>query len=179
MREEKSNSLYRDYAKRKNRKKLISIRENIMLGFFVGFFFFFFFWLRNAACKITVPWSGIEWCPTVEAWSLNHWSLSESESCSLVSDSVEYTVRGILQARILEWVAFPFSRGCSQPRDWTQVDSLPAEPPGKPKNIGVGSLSLLQWIFPTQELNWGFLHYRWILYQLSYQGSPLEPRKSS
>ena len=33
-------------------------------------------------------------------------------------------------------------------------------------------LSLLQWIFPTQELNWGLLHCRWILYQLNYQGSP-------
>ena len=36
-----------------------------------------------------------------------------------------------------------------------RVDSLPAEPPGKPKNTGVGSLPLLQWIFPTQESNWG------------------------
>ena len=53
-----------------------------------------------------------------------------------------------------------------------QVDSLPSEPPGKPKNTGVGSLSLLQGIFPTQELNWGLLHCRRILYQLSYQGSP-------
>ena len=34
-----------------------------------------------------------------------------------------------------------------------QADSLPAEPQGKPKNTGVGSLSLLQGIFPTQELN--------------------------
>jgi len=34
-----------------------------------------------------------------------------------------------------------------------QVDSLLSEPPGKPKNTGVGSLSLLQGIFPTQELN--------------------------
>ena len=34
------------------------------------------------------------------------------------------TVHGILQARILEWVAFPFSRGSSQPRDWTQVSSI-------------------------------------------------------
>ena len=50
-----------------------------------------------------------------------------------------------------------------------QVDSLPSEPPGKTKNIGVGSLSLLQGIFPTQELNQGLLHCRWILYQLSYQ----------
>ena len=37
----------------------------------------------------------------------------------------------------------------------------------------VGSLSLLQQIFLTQELNQGLLHWRQILYQLSYQGSPL------
>ena len=49
-----------------------------------------------------------------------------------------------------------------------QADSLPSEPLGKPKNTGVGSLSLLQQIFPTQELNLGLLHCRWILYQLSY-----------
>ena len=40
------------------------------------------------------------------------------------------------------------------------------------KNTGVGSLSLLQGIFPTQESNQDVLHCRWILYQLSYQGSP-------
>ena len=86
---------------------------------------------------------------------------------------MSYTVLEILQARILEWVAFPFSRESSQPRCPTlQVDSLPVEPQGKPKNTGVGSLSLLQQIFPTQKSNWGLLHCRWILYQLSYQGSP-------
>ena len=52
-----------------------------------------------------------------------------------------------------------------------QVDSLTAEPQGKHKNTGVSSLSLLQWIFLTQELNQGLLHCRWILYHLSYQGS--------
>ena len=50
-----------------------------------------------------------------------------------------------------------------------QVDSLPAEPQEKPKNIGVGSLSLLQQIFPTQEKNWGLPPCRRILYQLSYR----------
>ena len=69
---------------------------------------------------------------------------------------MDYVVHGILQARILEWVAFPFSRGSSQPRSSAmQVDSLPAEPQGKPKNTGVDSLSLLQRILLTQELNWG------------------------
>ena len=77
--------------------------------------------------------------------------------------SMDYTVRRILQARILEWVAFPFSGDLpnpgSAPRSPTlQEDSLPCEPPGKPKNTGMGSLSLLQGIFPTQELNQGLLH---------------------
>ena len=68
-----------------------------------------------------------------------------------------YTVHGILQARILEWVAFPFSRGSSQPREprppELQTDSLPAEPQGEPKNTGVGSLSFLHRTFPSQESN--------------------------
>ena len=63
-------------------------------------------------------------------------------------------VHGILQARILEWVAFPFSRGSSQLRDRTQVSCIA----GKPSNIGVHGLSLLQQIFLTQESNWGLLH---------------------
>ena len=84
---------------------------------------------------------------------------------------------GILQARILEWVAILSSRGPSQPEieprsPTLQVDSLPSEPPGKPKNNGVGSLSLLQANFLTQELNQGLLHCRQIPYQLSYPGSP-------
>ena len=52
-----------------------------------------------------------------------------------------------------------------------QVDSLPSKPLGKPKNTGMGSLSLLQVKFLTQELNQGLLHCRQILYQLSYQGN--------
>ena len=90
---------------------------------------------------------------------------------------MDSTVHGILQARILEWVAFPSAgvlpNPVIEPRSPAlQVGSLPAEPQGKPKNTGVGSLSLLQGIFLTQEWNRGLLHFRWILYQLSYQGSP-------
>ena len=63
---------------------------------------------------------------------------------------------------------------CFKPRPPTlQADSLPAEPQGKPKNTAVGSLSVLQQVFPTLESNQGLLHYRQILYQLSYHGSPL------
>ena len=46
----------------------------------------------------------------------------------------------------------------------------PWNSPGQ--NTGVGSLSLLQGIFPTQGSNPGLLHGRWILYQPSHQGSP-------
>ena len=44
--------------------------------------------------------------------------------CLILCDPMYYTVHGILQARILEWVAFPFSRGSSQPRDLTQVSHI-------------------------------------------------------
>ena len=53
------------------------------------------------------------------------------------------------------------------------VDSLLSEPPGKPMSTGLCCLSLLQGIFLTQELNWGILNCRRILYQLNYQGSPV------
>ena len=47
-----------------------------------------------------------------------------AQSCPTLCDPMDYTVHGILQARILEWVAFPFSRGSSQPRDRTQVTQI-------------------------------------------------------
>ena len=55
---------------------------------------------------------------------------------------MDYTLHGILQARILEWVAFPSPGDLPNPRiepqsPTLQADSLPAEPPGKPKSTGV------------------------------------------
>ena len=47
-----------------------------------------------------------------------------AQSCLTLCDPMDYTVHGILQARILEWIAFPFSSGSSQPRDQTQVSGL-------------------------------------------------------
>ena len=91
-----------------------------------------------------------------------------AQSCSILCNPMEYTVHGILQARVLEWVAVPFPRGSSQSRYWTQVSHIAGEPPGKPKNTGVSNLSLLHGVFLTQESNWGFLHCRRILQQLSY-----------
>ena len=43
-----------------------------------------------------------------------------AQSCLTLCNPMDYTVSGILQARILEWVAFPYSRGSFQPRDLTQ-----------------------------------------------------------
>ena len=64
------------------------------------------------------------------------------QSCPIQCDPMDYSlpgssVHGILQARLLEWVSMSFSRGSSQPRDWTQVSCIAgrfftAEPPGKP-----------------------------------------------
>ena len=99
-----------------------------------------------------------------------------TQFCPTLSDLMEYIIHGILQAGILEWVAFTPgdipNAGTKSRSPALQADSLPDEPQGKLKNTGVGSLSLLQRIFLSQELNQGFLHCRQILYQLSYQGSP-------
>ena len=82
-------------------------------------------------------------------------------------------------SRLEYWSGLPYPAPGDLPNPGTelrspalQVDSSLSKPLGKPKNIGVGSLSLLQGIFPTQESNWGLLYYRWILYQLSHNGSP-------
>ena len=49
------------------------------------------------------------------------------QSCPTLCNPMDYRVHRILQARILQWVAFPFSRGSSQPRDLTQVSSTAGE----------------------------------------------------
>ena len=125
--------------------------------------------MRNLCWELL---SGLDskWLSPVQCKLLSHVRL-----CA--TDPMDYTVHGIFQVGTLEWVTFPFSRGSSQPRARTQVSCIAGRfftswAQRKPKNTGVGSLSLLQWIFPTQELNWGLLHCRWIPYQLSYQGSP-------
>ena len=110
---------------------------------------------------------------------------SESESPSVMLDSLwphgllraEFWFHGILRAEYWSQQPFPSPGDLPnpgiEPRFPTlQVDSLRAEPQGKPKNTGVGSLSLLQGIFPTQGLNPGLLHCRRILYHLSHKGSP-------
>ena len=106
-----------------------------------------------------------------------------AQLCPILCDPMDYTVLGILQARILEWVFqyFPSSGDLPNPRieprpSILQVYSLPPEPQRKP-NTGVGSLSFLQQIFPTQESNHGLLRCRWILYQLSYQGNSLQKER--
>ena len=102
--------------------------------------------------------------------------INESESRTVPSDSLQpldYTVLETLQDRILECVVIPFSNPGIKPRSPTlRADSLAAAPPGTPKNTGVGSLSLLQGMLLTQESNRGLQNCSWILYQLSYQGSP-------
>ena len=103
-------------------------------------------------------------------------------SCSVVSNFLQ--PHALQSARVFSpwgfsrqeyWSGLPcplpgdLSNPGIKPRSPTlQADSLPTEPPGKPKNTGVGSLSLLQGIFLTQELNRGLLYCRQSLYQLSY-----------
>ena len=98
-----------------------------------------------------------------------------AQSCLALCDPMDYTVLEFSSPGHSSGQPFPSPGDLPnlgiKPRSPTlQADSLPAEPPGKPKNTGVSSLYLLQGIFPTQESNQGLLHCRQILYQLSYQG---------
>ena len=89
----------------------------------------------------------------------------------------------ILQARMLKWIAMPFFRGSSQPRDRSQVCRIAGRFftvwATRETHSEVGwALFRMTGVIPspaiflTQELNGGLLHCRRILYQLSYQGSP-------
>ena len=108
------------------------------------------FWPHLCPVLFTKHFS-LFWFMCFKASSLLKWSyprdhryIMSIKRSSVLSNSLhprDYTVYEILQARILEWVVFPFSRGSSQPRDRTQ-----------------GS-------------NPGLSHCRWILYQLSHKGS--------
>ena len=98
-------------------------------------------------------------------WSWCSSELKVTQSCPALWNPMDNIVHGILQARILEWVAFPPPGDLPNPEikprsPALQVNSLPAEPQGKPKSTGVGSLSLFQWIFLTQELNPDLLYCR-------------------
>ena len=75
-------------------------------------------WLWFPMVCSVVPTSHYYWCPQ---WKVK---VKVTESCPTLCNPMDYTVHGILQARILEWVAFPFSRGSSQLRDWTQVSCI-------------------------------------------------------
>ena len=115
--------------------------------------------------------------------ALTHTYASESESHSVLSETLcnPWAIESMELSRPEQWSgsAFPSpgylpNPGIEPRSPALQGDSLPAEPPGKLKNTGVGSLSLLQEIFPTQGSNPSLLNCRWILYQLSYQGSPIQ-----
>ena len=106
---------------------------------------------------------------------MNKWSVN----FSAVSDSATpWTIQSLWFFRPEYWRGQPIPSPVDLPNPGIeprslplQEDSLPAEPPGKPKNTGVDSLSLLQGIFLTQEWNWRLLYCRQILYQQSFQGN--------
>ena len=106
-----------------------------------------------------------------DIWKNRKW---KSLSCIRLF-ATPWTIHGILQTAYWNGQLFPSpgdlpNQGMESRSPTLQADSLPSEPPGKPKNIGAGSQSPFQGIFLTQEPNWGLLHCRRILYQLSWYG---------
>ena len=85
-----------------------------------------------------------------------------AQSCSTLCDPMDYTVHGILQARILEWVAFPFSRRSIQPRDQTQVSHIAGGfftswATREAQQYWSGYPNPSPADLPTQESNWSLL----------------------
>ena len=92
------------------------IREWVAISFSRGSFQLrVWTWVSCIAGRFFIVWA------TREAHRLYNLKVKVNQSCPTLCDPTDCTVHGILQARVLEWVAFPFSRGSSQPRDWTQV----------------------------------------------------------
>ena len=100
------------------------------------------------------------------------------QSCPTLCNPKDYTAHGILQARILEWVAFPFSRGSSQPRDRTPVSRIA----GRLFTSCASREAQEYWSglpFPSPEdllnpgIKLGFPTLQAILYHLRHWGSPI------
>ena len=87
------------------------------------------------------------------------------QSCPTLCDPMDYTVCGILQARILEWVDFPFSRGSSQPKDQTQISRIAGR-------FFTSWVTREAPLFPTQGLNPCFCSSSTESQLLDCQGSP-------
>ena len=107
-----------------------------------------------------------------------------TRSCPTLCDPMDYIVHGILQPRILDMGSlsllqgiFP-SQGSNPGLPYCRWIFLPAEPQGKPKNTGVGSLSVLQWISqPRNQTGVSCIAGRFC--QLSCQGSLMNLLKGS
>ena len=104
---------------------------------------------------------------------LSPW-LKVAQLCPTLCDPLDCTVLGILQDRILEWLAVPLSRGSSQPRDQTQVSHIAdgfftSWATREVQEYWSGSLSLLQWISLTQFFLMNYKFY--VLFLLFYWAS--------
>ena len=103
-----------------------------------------------------------------ESWTIKK-VVKVAQSCPTLCNPMDCTGHGFSRPEYWSGSLFPSPGDLLSPRIKHRsrallVESLPAESQGKPKYTGVGRLSLLQWIFLTQQSNRNLLHCRWILY---------------
>ena len=111
------------------------------------------------------PWGEGEPLPSKKKWKIfqgecPRWFLKNKQNLNRQNSVLYYAMLSHSVVSSSSWLHGVYPTRLLCPWDF----------PGK--NTGVGFHFLLPWIFLTGELNWGLLHCRWILYQLSYQGSP-------
>ena len=136
-------------------------------------------WVKIAqSCLFATPWNSPGQNAGVGSLPFSRGSSQPRDRAQVSHIAGEFFTRWATKEAQEYWSGLP----CPPPEDLPnpgikptfptlKADSLSSKAPGKPKNTGVGSLSLLQQIFLTQEVNQSLLHCRWSLYQLSYEGS--------
>ena len=112
--------------------------------------------LEGSSYSVSLPVPSLKWTEQADCSDLSplHWKV-EKWSRSVVSDSATpwtsslpgFSLHGILQARILEWVAISFSRGSSRPRDRTRVPRIP----GRCFNLCASREARVSWLLSASS----------------------------
>ena len=150
-----------------------------LTGLFLGSKLLFLVFWKQYFFVVIQSLSALELCRHAAHQAARSLKVKVAQLCPTLCNPMDHTVYGILQARTLEWVAIPFSRG-SSPGDLPhpgielgspslQADSLPAEPPGRPQRLPFGKSTkpsyqypIIFWHLPPPHQNKRKISYLWI-----------------
>ena len=123
----KSSSVPLELTTNQKKKKIIALKYCLLLFYTTMNHFSIRLWdVWHRGLYTTTIDEQLSWTEKKrQSTSQSQVKVKVAQSCPTLCDAMDYVVHGILKARILEWVAFPFSRGSPQARDQTQVSCIP------------------------------------------------------